>query len=73
MTWSSTKELLTPFENLEQVLRSRRKLFNTPSLIESNSQEFDQLSEIKEHIEEEECNTPKLGRSGILGPGHVTS
>ncbi|GJS21618.1 ribonuclease H-like domain-containing protein [Tanacetum coccineum] len=54
MTWSSTKELLTPFENLERVLRSRRKLFETPSLPESNSPEFDQISEIEEHIEEEE-------------------
>ncbi|GKC79579.1 hypothetical protein Tco_1130353, partial [Tanacetum coccineum] len=54
MTQSSTKELLTPFENPEQVLRSRRKLFETPSLVESNSPEFDQLFEIEEHIEEEE-------------------
>ncbi|GJZ19161.1 hypothetical protein Tco_0555751 [Tanacetum coccineum] len=54
MTRSSTKELLTPFENPERVLRSGRKLFETPSLAESNSPEFDQISEIKEHIEEEE-------------------
>ncbi|GJV99887.1 hypothetical protein Tco_1555139 [Tanacetum coccineum] len=53
MTRSSTKELLTPFENPEQVLRSRRKLFDTPSFVESNSPEFDQLSEIEEHIKEE--------------------
>nr|GEV93696.1 hypothetical protein [Tanacetum cinerariifolium] len=53
MTRSSTKELLTPFENPEQVLRSRKKLFDTPSLVESNSLEFDQLSEIEDHIEEE--------------------
>ncbi|GJZ76316.1 hypothetical protein Tco_0640988, partial [Tanacetum coccineum] len=53
MTQSSTKELLSPLENLERVLRSRRKLFDTPSLVESNSPEFDQLSIIEEHIEEE--------------------
>ncbi|GKC10581.1 hypothetical protein Tco_1007363 [Tanacetum coccineum] len=53
MTRSSTKELLTPFENPERVLRSRRKLFDTPSFVESNSSEFDQLFEIEEHIEEE--------------------
>nr|GEZ25628.1 hypothetical protein [Tanacetum cinerariifolium] len=52
MTWSSTKQLLTPFENPKQVLRSRRKLFDTSSLVESNSLEFDQLSKIEEHIEE---------------------
>ncbi|GJZ23227.1 hypothetical protein Tco_0560686 [Tanacetum coccineum] len=54
MTWSSTKELLSPFENPERVLRSRRKLFKTPSLVESNSPEFEQISEIEEHIKEEE-------------------
>nr|GEV92279.1 transcriptional corepressor LEUNIG-like [Tanacetum cinerariifolium] len=53
MTRSSIKELLTPFENWKQVLRSRRKLFETPSLVESNSPEFDQPSKIEEHIEEE--------------------
>ncbi|GKC73858.1 retrovirus-related pol polyprotein from transposon TNT 1-94 [Tanacetum coccineum] len=53
MTRSSTKELLTPFENPKRVLRSKRKLFETPSLVESNSPEFDQLSKIKERIEEE--------------------
>ncbi|GJZ65849.1 retrovirus-related pol polyprotein from transposon TNT 1-94 [Tanacetum coccineum] len=53
ITRSSTKELLTPFENPEQVLRSRRKLFDTPSFVESNSSEFDRLSKIEEHIEEE--------------------
>nr|GEW17369.1 retrovirus-related Pol polyprotein from transposon TNT 1-94 [Tanacetum cinerariifolium] len=33
---------------------SRRKLFDTPSLVESISPEFNQLSKIEEHIEEEE-------------------
>nr|GEV99614.1 hypothetical protein [Tanacetum cinerariifolium] len=49
MTRSSTKELLTTFENPKQVLRSRRKFCDTPSLVESN-----QLFEIEEQIEEEE-------------------
>ncbi|GJX08952.1 retrovirus-related pol polyprotein from transposon TNT 1-94 [Tanacetum coccineum] len=54
MTRSSTKELLSPLENLERVLHSRRKLFNNPSLVETSSPESKQLSEIKEHIKEEE-------------------
>ncbi|GJZ90820.1 retrotransposon protein [Tanacetum coccineum] len=54
MTRSSTKKLLSPFENPKRVLRLRRKLFETPSLAEANSPEFDQISEIEEHIEEEE-------------------
>ncbi|GJU13653.1 hypothetical protein Tco_1136049, partial [Tanacetum coccineum] len=53
MTQSSTKELLLPLENPERVLRSRRKLFDNPSLVELNPPEDDQLFEIKEHIEEE--------------------
>nr|GEZ97941.1 hypothetical protein [Tanacetum cinerariifolium] len=53
MTRSFTKELLSPFENPDQVLLSRRKLFDNPSLVESNSLEFDQLSKVKVHIEEE--------------------
>nr|GEW34951.1 putative reverse transcriptase domain-containing protein [Tanacetum cinerariifolium] len=53
MTRSSTKELLSPFKNPERVLRSRRKLLDNPSLVVSNSPEFDQLSEIEVHIEEE--------------------
>nr|GEU62846.1 hypothetical protein [Tanacetum cinerariifolium] len=53
MTRSSIKELLLPFENLERVLRSRRKLFDNLSLVESKSLEFDQLYEVEAHIEEE--------------------
>ncbi|GKE81380.1 retrovirus-related pol polyprotein from transposon TNT 1-94, partial [Tanacetum coccineum] len=53
MTRSSTKELLSPFENPEQKFRSKRRLFNTPSLIESNSPEFDHIFDIKEQSEEE--------------------
>ncbi|GJR88490.1 retrovirus-related pol polyprotein from transposon TNT 1-94 [Tanacetum coccineum] len=54
MTRSSTKELLSPLENPERVLRSRRKLFDNPSLVETNSPKSDQLSEIEEHLEKEE-------------------
>ncbi|GJW42149.1 hypothetical protein Tco_0070948, partial [Tanacetum coccineum] len=53
MTRSSTKELLSPFENLKQKFRSRKRLFNTPSLVESNSPEFDHNFDIKEQSEEE--------------------
>nr|GEW14704.1 ribonuclease H-like domain, reverse transcriptase, RNA-dependent DNA polymerase [Tanacetum cinerariifolium] len=54
MTRSSTKELFSPLENLEQKFRSRRRLFDTLSLIESNSPKFDQISYIEEQLEEEE-------------------
>ncbi|GKE66769.1 hypothetical protein Tco_1520930, partial [Tanacetum coccineum] len=53
MTRSSTKELLSPFENPKQKFCSRRKLFDTPSLVESNSPEFDHSFDIKEQSEEE--------------------
>ncbi|GJZ81922.1 reverse transcriptase domain-containing protein [Tanacetum coccineum] len=53
MTWSSTKELLSPLENPERVLRSKRKLFDNPSLVEASSPESEQLFEIEEHVEEE--------------------
>ncbi|GJR22346.1 retrovirus-related pol polyprotein from transposon TNT 1-94 [Tanacetum coccineum] len=52
MTRSSTKELLSPFENPKQKFRSKSSLFDTPSLIESNSPEFDHIFEIKEQSEE---------------------
>ncbi|GJX35116.1 hypothetical protein Tco_0246673 [Tanacetum coccineum] len=53
MTRSSTKELLSPFENPKQKCRSRRRLFDTPSLVESNSPEFDHNFDIEETSEEE--------------------
>ncbi|GKE56822.1 hypothetical protein Tco_1496007, partial [Tanacetum coccineum] len=52
MTRSSTKELLSPFENPEQKFRSKRRLFDTPSLVESNSPEFDHNFDIQEQSEE---------------------
>ncbi|GJS11826.1 hypothetical protein Tco_0368622 [Tanacetum coccineum] len=48
MTRSSTKELITPFKNPERVFRSKRRLFETPSLVESNSPKFDLFSDIEE-------------------------
>ncbi|GKE79809.1 hypothetical protein Tco_1549809, partial [Tanacetum coccineum] len=41
MTRSSTKELLSPLENPERVLRSRRKLLDNPSLAKLNPPEED--------------------------------
>ncbi|GKA72093.1 hypothetical protein Tco_0778309 [Tanacetum coccineum] len=57
MTRSSTKELLSPFENSEHKFRSKRRLFDTPSFIESNSPEFDHIFDIKEQSEERERET----------------
>ncbi|GJW72482.1 retrovirus-related pol polyprotein from transposon TNT 1-94 [Tanacetum coccineum] len=53
MTRSSTKELLLTFENPKQKFRSKRRLFDTPSLVESNSPKFDHNFDIKEQSEEE--------------------
>ncbi|GKA33062.1 retrovirus-related pol polyprotein from transposon TNT 1-94 [Tanacetum coccineum] len=53
MTRSSTKELFTPLDNPERVFRSKRRLFETLGLVETNSPEFDLFSDIEEHSEEE--------------------
>ncbi|GJU97067.1 nucleobase-ascorbate transporter 12 [Tanacetum coccineum] len=53
MTRSSTKELITPFENPKSAFRSKRRLYETPGLVESSSPELDLFSDIKEHSEEE--------------------
>ncbi|GJT34597.1 hypothetical protein Tco_0925016 [Tanacetum coccineum] len=53
MTRSFTRELLSPFENPKQKFRSKRRLFDTPSLVESNSPEFDHNFDILEQSEEE--------------------
>ncbi|GJW96214.1 hypothetical protein Tco_0178022 [Tanacetum coccineum] len=53
MTRSSTRELLSPFENPKQKFHSKRRLFDTPSLVESNSPEFDHNFDILEQPEEE--------------------
>ncbi|GKF00792.1 nucleobase-ascorbate transporter 12, partial [Tanacetum coccineum] len=52
MTRNSTKELFLPFENPEQNFCSRRRLFDTPSLVELNSPEFDHIFDIEEQSEE---------------------
>ncbi|GJU57055.1 hypothetical protein Tco_1234821 [Tanacetum coccineum] len=57
MTKSSTKELFLPFENQEQKFCSRRRLFDTPSLVESNSPEFNHISDIEEQSGEEVSET----------------
>ncbi|GJR61648.1 hypothetical protein Tco_1503810 [Tanacetum coccineum] len=54
MTRNSTRELLSPFENLKQKFCSKRRLFDTPSLVESNSPEFDHNFDILDLSEEEE-------------------
>ncbi|GJZ87424.1 retrovirus-related pol polyprotein from transposon TNT 1-94, partial [Tanacetum coccineum] len=53
MTRSSTKELITPFENPKRVFRSKRRLFETLGLVESSLPELDLFSDIEEHSEEE--------------------
>nr|GEW39813.1 hypothetical protein CTI12_AA053730 [Tanacetum cinerariifolium] len=53
MTRSSIKELFSPLENAKQKFRSKRRLFDTSSFIESNLPEFDQISNIEEQPEEE--------------------
>ncbi|GJZ44259.1 putative reverse transcriptase domain-containing protein [Tanacetum coccineum] len=53
MTRSSTKELITPFENPKRVFCLKRRLFETPGLVESSSPELDLFSNIEEHSEEE--------------------
>ncbi|GKD87775.1 hypothetical protein Tco_1358929 [Tanacetum coccineum] len=53
MTRSSTKDLLTPFKEPEQVLHSSRKLFKTLSLNYSSSPEFDLFFDCEDRSEEE--------------------
>ncbi|GJW88559.1 retrovirus-related pol polyprotein from transposon TNT 1-94 [Tanacetum coccineum] len=53
MTRSSTKELITPFENPKRVFCSKRRLFETPGLVESSSPELDSFFEVEEPSKEE--------------------
>nr|GEZ74069.1 hypothetical protein [Tanacetum cinerariifolium] len=53
MTRSTTKELTIPFENPKSAFRSKKRLFETPGLVESSSPELDLFSSIKEHSKEE--------------------
>ncbi|GJY01975.1 retrovirus-related pol polyprotein from transposon TNT 1-94 [Tanacetum coccineum] len=52
-TRSSTKELFTPFKDLEQEFQSSRKHFKKLSLNESRSPDFDLFSDQEEYLEEE--------------------
>ncbi|GJU19656.1 hypothetical protein Tco_1152998 [Tanacetum coccineum] len=65
MTRSSTKELFTLLENPKRVFRSKRRLFETPGLVESSLPEFDLSSNIEERSEEEatEIMTEKIEQS----------
>ncbi|GJZ26021.1 retrovirus-related pol polyprotein from transposon TNT 1-94 [Tanacetum coccineum] len=53
MIRNSTKELLLPFANPKQKFRSKRRLFDTPSLVELNSPELDHYFDIEEQSKEE--------------------
>ncbi|GJU05349.1 RNA-directed DNA polymerase, eukaryota, reverse transcriptase zinc-binding domain protein [Tanacetum coccineum] len=57
MTRSSTKELFTPFKDLEQEFRSSRKHFKTLSLDESRSPNFNLISDQEEYSKEEVTET----------------
>ncbi|GJU24457.1 hypothetical protein Tco_1163078, partial [Tanacetum coccineum] len=57
MTRSSNKELVTPYEEPERVLRSARKLFKTTSLVYSSSPEFDLFSNLDDQFEEQVTET----------------
>ncbi|GJZ88110.1 hypothetical protein Tco_0659892 [Tanacetum coccineum] len=70
MTRSSTKELLSPFEKPKQKFRSKRRHFDTPSLVESNSLEFDHNFDIKEQSEEEEQFLKELRNNTFSGSEH---
>ncbi|GJS79354.1 hypothetical protein Tco_1016003 [Tanacetum coccineum] len=50
MTRSFTKKLITPFENPESAFCSKRRLYETPGLVESSSLELDLFSDIQEHL-----------------------
>ncbi|GKE28781.1 hypothetical protein Tco_1444165 [Tanacetum coccineum] len=57
MTRSSTKELFTPFKDLEREFRSSTKHFKTLSLDESRSPDFDLFSDQEEYSKEEVAET----------------
>ncbi|GJS84427.1 reverse transcriptase domain-containing protein [Tanacetum coccineum] len=58
MTKSSTKELITPFESPKRVFHLKKRLFETPGLVESSSPELDLFFDIEEHLEEETKESP---------------
>ncbi|GJY12527.1 gag-pol polyprotein [Tanacetum coccineum] len=53
MTRNSTKELFTHLDNKKRVFCSKRRLFETPGLVESNSPKFDLFFDIEDRSEEE--------------------
>nr|GFC36520.1 hypothetical protein [Tanacetum cinerariifolium] len=57
MTRSLTKELFTPFKDLEREFRSSRKHFKTLSLDKSRSLDFDLFSDQEEYSKEEVAET----------------
>ncbi|GJS59053.1 hypothetical protein Tco_0653837 [Tanacetum coccineum] len=57
MTRSLTKELFTPYKELERVLLSARKLFKTTSLDYSSSPKFNLFSDLEDKCEEEVAET----------------
>ncbi|GKB09176.1 hypothetical protein Tco_0837488, partial [Tanacetum coccineum] len=57
MTRSSTKELIEPYNKLEQVLHLLRKLFETTSFDHSSSPEFELFFYYEEQVEEEITET----------------
>nr|GEX56422.1 hypothetical protein [Tanacetum cinerariifolium] len=57
MTRSLTKELFTPFKDLEREFRSSRKHFKTLSLDKSRSSDFNLFSDQEEYSEEEVTET----------------
>nr|GEZ21018.1 hypothetical protein [Tanacetum cinerariifolium] len=57
MTKSLTKELFTPFKDLEREFQSSRKHFKTLSLDESRSPDFDLFSDQEEYLEENVTET----------------
>ncbi|GKB17737.1 hypothetical protein Tco_0851660 [Tanacetum coccineum] len=67
MTRSSTKELFTPFKELEREFQLSRKLLKTLSLDESRSHEFNLFSDLEEYSKEEVAETmPYKLRLNIL-------
>nr|GEW71091.1 hypothetical protein [Tanacetum cinerariifolium] len=77
MTKSSTKELITPFENPERVFHSKRRLLETLGLVESNSPKFNLFFDIKEEettkimtetMEQYMSKTRVNYRSGVVKP-----
>ncbi|GKB02960.1 hypothetical protein Tco_0831049 [Tanacetum coccineum] len=69
MTRSSTKELFTPFEELERVFHSTRRLFKTTSLDYSSLLEFDLFSDPENQSEEEIAEA--IGTNGEEAIEHI--